>query len=226
MTDRTEAPEAESEAPQSRPAAHGEKTFHFYEVARGHRLAHDPLKAIVAPRPVGWITTLDAAGRVNLAPYSFFNAVHTNPPIVMFSSEGWKDSVANCQATGEFVANLATRPLAEAMNTTSAGVPHGMNEMELAGLAAAPCRLVRPPRVAAAPAALECKVLDIQQLKDLDERTLQGWLVLGQVVAVHIDTEYIRDGRFDTAGARPIARCGYRGDYAEVTELFEMIRPG
>lgn len=226
MTDSMEVHATERASTRAGLEDRSDRTFHFYEVAQGHRLAHDPIKAIVAPRPIGWITTLDAQGRVNLAPYSFFNAVHTNPPIVMFSSEGWKDSVANCQATGEFVANLATRPLAEAMNATSAGVPHGVNEMELAGLAAAPCRLVRPPRVAAAPAALECKVLDIQQLKDLDGRPLQGWLVLGQVVAVHIDMDYIRDGRFDTAGARPIARCGYRGDYAEVTKLFEMIRPG
>ncbi len=202
------------------------KPFHFYEVAHGHRLAHDPIKAIVAPRPIGWITTLDEAGRVNLAPYSFFNAFHTSPPIVGFASEGWKDSADNCRATGEFVANLATRPLAEAMNATSAGVAHGVDEMALAGLAPAPCRLVRPPRVADAPAALECKVLQILRLKDLDGAPLNGHLVLGQVVAVHIDPAYIRDGRFDTAAARPIARCGYRGDYAEVTELFEMIRPG
>lgn len=199
----------------------------FYDaLTNAHGLERDPFKALVAPRPIGWVSTLGRNGVVNLAPYSFFNAFHTDPPIVGFASEGWKDSVANCAATGEFVANLATRPLAEAMNATSAAVPHAISEMELAGLAPAPCRLVGPPRVAHAPAALECKVLQILQLKDLAGRPLKGHLVLGQVVAVHIDPDYIRDGVFDTAAARPIARCGHRGDYAEVTSLFEMIRPG
>jgi flavin reductase (DIM6/NTAB) family NADH-FMN oxidoreductase RutF len=201
------------------------KSFHFYEVAKGHGLKHDPFKAIVAPRPIGWVTTMDLEGRVNLAPYSFFNGFFSRPPIVGFCGETYKDSTANCETTGEFVANLATRALAEQMNLTSADVPHEVNEMTLAGLEAAPCRLVRPPRVAASPAALECKVLSVQQLKDIDGNPLTGFLTLGQVVAVHIDTDYLHDGVFDTAAARPIARCGYRGDYAEVSELFEMLRP-
>src|SRR5436853_580763 len=122
--------------------------FHFYEPRLGHRLPHDPFKAIVAPRPIGWISSLDTQGRVNLAPYSFFNAFCESPPIVGFSSGGRKDSQRNVEATGEFVANLATMRHAQAMNLTSAPVPHGVNEMELAGLQAAPCRLVKPPRVA------------------------------------------------------------------------------
>jgi flavin reductase (DIM6/NTAB) family NADH-FMN oxidoreductase RutF len=199
---------------------------YFYEPRLGHGLPHDPFKAILAPRPVGWISTVDAQGRVNLAPYSFFNGFGGNPPIVGFSSEGRKDSSGNAQATGEFVCNLVTRSLAEAMNQTAAPLAHGQDEMAFAGLAAAPSRLVRPPRVALSPAAFECKVLQVIVLKDLDGVATGAELVLGQVVGVHIDPAYLKDGIFDTVAAQPIARCGYRGDYAEVTALFEMIRPG
>ncbi|MDB5294066.1 MAG: Asp/Glu/hydantoin racemase [Phycisphaerales bacterium] len=197
-------------------------SFHFYEPRNGHGLPHDPFKAIVAPRPIGWISTVDASGRVNLAPYSFFNAFCDAPPIVGFSSAGRKDSQRNVEATGEFVANLATRRQAEAMNASSLPLPHGASEMAHAGLAAAPCRLVRPPRVADAPAALECRLLTTLPLTDLDGRPTGHTLVLGQVVGVHIDPAYLKDGLFDMAAAGTIARCAYRGDYAEVTELFEM----
>lgn len=198
---------------------------HFYEPHLGHGLPHDPFKAIVAPRPIGWISTVDSGGRVNLAPYSFFNAFCDAPPIVGFSSAGRKDSQRNVEATGEFVANLATRRQAEAMNASSAAVPHGVNEMDLAGLAAAPSRLVKPPRVADAPASLECKLLTTLPLNDLAGRPTGHTLVLGQVVGVHIDRAFLKDGLFDMALAGTIARCGYRGDYAEVTGLFEMLRP-
>ncbi len=199
--------------------------FHFYEPRLGHGLPHDPFKAIVAPRPIGWISTVDAEGRVNLAPYSFYNAFSEAPPIVGFSSGGRKDSQRNIEATGEFVANLVTRKQAEAMNLTSAPFPHGVNEMERAGLAAAPCRLVRPPRVAEAPAALECKLLQVVPLRDLDGKLTANTLLLGQVVGVHIDKAYLKQGLFDLAAAGTIARCGYRGDYVEVTSVFEMMRP-
>src|SRR5262245_58067249 len=152
--------------------------FHFYEPKDGHRLPHDPFKAIVAPRPIGWISSIDAEGRVNLAPYSFFNAFCDSPPIVGFSSSGRKDSQRNVEATGEFAANLATRRQAEAMNRTSAPFPHGVNEFEAAGLRAAPSRLVKPPRVADAPAALECKLLLPLPLKDLDGRPTPNTLIL------------------------------------------------
>jgi flavin reductase (DIM6/NTAB) family NADH-FMN oxidoreductase RutF len=142
--------------------------FHFYEPKHGHRLPHDPFKAIVAPRPIGWISTVDSGGRVNLAPYSFFNAFCERPPIIGFSSGGRKDSQRNVEETGEFVFNLATRRQAEAMNRTSAPFPRGVNEFEAAGIASAPSRLVKPPRVADAPAALECKLLLVLPLKDLD----------------------------------------------------------
>ncbi len=198
---------------------------YFYEPRNGHGLPHDPIKAILAPRPIGWISTLDRQGRVNLAPYSYFNGFGSAPPIVGFSSEGRKDSLANVEATGEFVCNLVTRPLAEAMNLTAAPLPSGTDEMAAAGLAAAASRCVRPPRVARSPAAFECKLLQIVVLKDLAGEPTGAQLVLGQVVGVHIDPAYLADGIFDTAAARIIARCGYRGDYAEVDQMFEMIRP-
>ena len=198
---------------------------YFYETRLGHGLPHDPFKAILAPRPIGWVSTVDTNGLVNLAPYSFFNGFNSDPPIVGFSSEGRKDSVSNAEATGEFVCNMVTRDLAELMNATSANVSHDINEMALVGLDPATSRLVKPPRVARAAAAFECKVVQILPLHDLAGDALDSFLVLGQVVGVHINPAFLIDGRFDTAAARPIARCGYRGDYAEVTGLFEMIRP-
>ncbi|MBL27968.1 MAG: flavin reductase [Rhodospirillaceae bacterium] len=188
------------------------------------KLPHDPFKAIVAPRPIGWITALSAKGETNLSPYSFFNAVSAHPHIVMFSSETKKDAVTFIEETGEFTCSLATKPLAEQMSLTSAPLPRGENEYLHAGLEMATSRYVKPPRVAASPAALECKLLAIQQLVDLNGSTLPRWMVMGQVVGMFIDDRYIRDGRFDTAGANPIARCGYQ-DYAEVDSLFSIQRP-
>jgi flavin reductase (DIM6/NTAB) family NADH-FMN oxidoreductase RutF len=199
--------------------------FHFYEPKLGHGLAHDPVKAIVAPRPIGWISTVDFAGVVNLAPYSFFNAFAARPPIIGFSNERASDSLANCEATGEFVFNLVTLGMAEVMNATSSAVPPEVDEMQLTGLEALPSRLVRPPRVAGSPASFECKVLQILPLVDLEGQRTKATLVLGQVVGVHIDKDYLSDGKFDTAKAQPLARCGYLSDYAVVRELFDMPRP-
>ncbi|HEY2017643.1 MAG TPA: flavin reductase family protein [Bryobacteraceae bacterium] len=199
--------------------------FHFYEPSKGHGLPHDPFKAIVAPRPIGWISTRDAEGAVNLAPYSYFNAVCDRPPMVMFSSSGWKDTVANIQATGEFVCNLVTRPLAERMNLTSAALPHGVNEFEFAKLEAAPCVLVTPPRVAEAPAALECKLVQIVRLHDRDGSALDQYLTIGEVVGVHIDRAYLSEGLFDLLAAHPVQRAGYTADYTEATTGFKMKRP-
>jgi flavin reductase (DIM6/NTAB) family NADH-FMN oxidoreductase RutF len=197
----------------------------FYDTRDGSRtLPHDPFKAIVAPRPIGWITSISAEGKVNLAPYSYFNGVLSRPNLVMFSSEGFKDSVGNIRDTGEFVCNLATWDLREAMNATSAPLPHGINEMERAGLAPAPSKLVKPPRVAASPCALECKLIKIVQLNDLDGRDLDGHVVIGRVIGVHIDDRFIRDGRLDTQAMKPIARCGY-DEYAVVERMFAMTRP-
>jgi flavin reductase (DIM6/NTAB) family NADH-FMN oxidoreductase RutF len=202
------------------------QTTHFYEPTKGHGLKRDPFKAIVAPRPIGWISTVDAEGRVNLAPYSFFNGVSSRPPMVYFSSEGRKDSLANIEATGEFVCNFVSMALAHAMNETAATLPHGTDEMALAGLAPAPSRLVRPPRVAAAPAALECRVAQVLNVHNAAGKALNTWMVIGEVVGVHIDPAFLKDGIFDTAAAHPVARCGYRGDYADVSAIFEMVRPG
>lgn len=205
---------------------HETNDFYFYEPGRRHGLAHDPFKAIVGPRPIGWFSTLDAQGRVNLAPYSFYNALGDTPPIIGFSSTGRKHSLRNIETTGEFVANFVTKALAEAMSLTSIDAPAGVDEMALAGLTPAPCRLVAPPRVAQSPAALECKLLQVVQLHDLAGKALEQYLVLGQVVGVHIDPAYLVNGRFDTAAAHPILRAGYRGDYAEIGSMFEMLRPG
>ncbi|MGO4174292.1 flavin reductase family protein [Bosea sp. TAF32] len=187
-------------------------------------LAYDPFKAIVAPRPIGWITALSAKGEVNLSPYSFFNAISSRPNIVMFSSEAKKDAVSFIEETGEFTCSLVTKALAHPMNLTSAPLPRGESEYVHAGLEMAPSRFVKPPRVAGTPAALECKLLSIQQLHDLDGNAVPRWMVLGQVVGTFIDDAFVKNGRFDTAGANPIARCGY-ADYAEVTSLFSIQRP-
>lgn len=197
----------------------------FYATDRNdHGLPYDPFKAIVAPRPIGWISSMGAEGEINLAPYSFFNGASTRPPIVSFSSEGRKDSLTFIEQTREFVCNLATYDLRLAMNQSSGNYPRGVDEMKMAGLDPAPSRLVRPPRVAASPCALECRLLQVVSLSDLEGRSLDRHVVFGQVVGVHIDDRFIKDGRLDLALARPIARCGYN-DYAVVTDVFEMVRP-
>ena len=198
----------------------------FYETRQRDKtlLPHDPFKAIVAPRPIGWISTRAKDGRINLAPYSFFNGFSSAPPIVGFSSEGAKDSAAFATDSGEFVANLATMDLVDAMNQTSAPLPRGENEFIHAGLTMASCRVVGAPRIAEAHAALECVVVEVVRLKNRQGEAIDRYLVLGEVVAVHIDDKFIRDGRFDAAAAQPIARCGYQ-DYAVVEKLFSLARP-
>ncbi|WP_293862597.1 flavin reductase family protein [uncultured Alsobacter sp.] len=198
----------------------------FYDtVTYGHGLPHDPLKAIVAPRPIGWISSLNKAGELNLAPYSFFNAFSSRPPIVGFSSEGRKDSVTFVEETGEFVCNLATWDLRDAMNATSAPLARGKSEFEHARLEQEPSRLVKPPRVKGVAAALECKLVQVVQLSTHQGEPMDTHLVLGQVVGVFIDDAYITpEGRFDMLKARPIARCGY-ADYAVVDSAFALERP-
>lgn len=196
----------------------------FYEPKNGHGLRHDPLKAIIAPRPIGWISTLDPQGRPNLAPYSFFNALGSRPAVLAFSSEGMKHSAKYAIASGEFVFNLSTRPLFDAMNASSGTLPAGVSEFEAAGIEAAPCRVVRAPRVAASPAAMECRVVHHWDVMDVDGQPTGAVVVFGQVVGVHIDEAVLKDGLFDTVAAQVIARCGYR-DYTQVTEMFEVARP-
>ena len=201
--------------------------IHFYEPANGHGLRHDPFNAIIAPRPIGWISSHDRGGRLNLAPYSFFNAFNYNPPILGFSSVGRKDSVRNIEQTGEFVWNLATRPLADAMNLTAEHFAHEVDEFAMSGLTPVPSRMIGVPRVGESPVAMECKLSQLVQLQGADGRKVDTWLVLGEVVAVHINRSLLKDGVYDTAAARPILRAGRWGDYAEITPdvMFEMARP-
>lgn len=201
--------------------------FLSYMVDQGHGLPHSPLKALVAPRPIGWISTRSAMGVLNLAPYSFFNMICDSPPLIAFSSGGRKDSLSNAQATGEFVWNLVTRPLAEKMNMTSAVVGSEVDEFDLAGLTPLPGIATDTPRVAESPAALECKVTQILRLTARDGSETDQWLTIGQVLAVHIRNDLIKDGVVDTGAAEPVMRAGYAADYAVIDpgSMFKMSRP-
>ncbi len=201
----------------------------FYETKIGHGLPRDPFKSLVAPRPIGWFTTLNTDGSVNLAPYSFFNAVADDPPVVMFSSGGRagvpvKDSVLNAETSGEFVHNLVTWDLREEMNTTSDEVAHGIDEAAMAGLELEPSRIVKPPRVKASPAALECRYLQTLKIPQ-NGKAGPNQVVFGQVVGIYIADEILKDGRVDLSLVRPIARLGY-AQYAVVDTIFRMLRPG
>jgi flavin reductase (DIM6/NTAB) family NADH-FMN oxidoreductase RutF len=201
----------------------------FYETdGNQHGLPHDPFKSCIVPRPIGWITTLSRAGIINLAPYSFFNGVASEPPMVMFAANGPparpdKDTLKNCEETGEFVANMATWALREQMNRSSAPVAAEVEETALAGLDTEPAVLVKPPRVKAAPIHLECAV---HQVVDLPCTALGGRnaMVLGRVLGIHIRDEVLRDGLVDLAGIKPIARLGYM-DYTVIQTIFPMTRP-
>ena len=210
-----------SDAPQA-PA-----DFHFYEPARGHGLPHDPFNAMVGPRPIGWISSRDATGRLNLAPYSFFNAFNYTPPIVGFASIGAKDTLRNIRETREFGWNLATRPLAERMNASCAAVPPEVDEFELAGLTPVASRTIAVPRVAESPVSFECRLTQIVQLQGVSGTPVETWLVLGEVVGVHIARALLKDGIYDTAAAEPILRAGGPADYFTITpdNRFRMFRP-
>jgi len=204
-----------------------EADFHTYEPAKGHGLPHDPFNAIVGPRPIGWISSRSAAGALNLAPYSFFNAFNYTPPIVGFASIGAKDSLRNIRETGEFGWNLATRPLAEQMNASCAAVPPEVDEFVLAGLTPVASRQIAAPRVAEAPVSFECKLTQLIQLQGLDGVPVPTWLILGEVVAIHIAKRLLVDGIYDTAAAEPILRAGGPADYFAITpdNRFRMFRP-
>jgi flavin reductase (DIM6/NTAB) family NADH-FMN oxidoreductase RutF len=196
----------------------------FYDARKNdHGFQYDPFKALVAPRPIAWISSLTAEGHANLAPYSYFNAFSQAPHYVAFGSGPRKDSLRNIEATGEFAVNLVTLALAEHMNATAAHVPPDADEFRLAGLAKAACRLIAPPRVAESPACLECRLHQVVPLPGDDGRA-DDFLVIGRVVGIHIDDRFIQDGRVDTAAMRLIARLGY-SEYATVTEAWRMRRP-
>ena len=197
----------------------------FYDAIKNdHGFQYDPFKALVAPRPIGWISTLSANGKANLAPYSYFNAMSQAPHYVVFGSGPKKDSLHNAEAAGEFAVNLATWDLREKINVSSAVVPPEIDEFELAGLAKAPCRLIAAPRVAESPVCFECKLYKIIDLPG-DDGSVANFLAIGRVIGIHIDDRFIHEGRVDTAGMKPIARLGY-SEYATVDVAWRMRRPG
>lgn len=197
----------------------------FYDTTSNkHGLSHDPFKAIVSPRPIGWIGTRGADGSHNLAPYSFFNAISDRPKLVMFSSSGHKDSVRNIEATGVFTCSFVGRDLIDQMNVTSIAAAYGESEFEIAGLTVRYGQLVEAPFVGEALAVLECRMTEVMRPRTLDGSESESWVVFGQVVGIHIRDEAIREGRFDMATARPIGRMGYM-DYCDAGDVFEMMRP-
>lgn len=201
--------------------------YHYYEPADGHKLAHDPFNAIIAPRTIGWVSTMDSDGQVNLAPYSFFNAFNYVPPIIGFASVGYKDSVRNIEQTGEFCWNLATKKLAHEMNMSSASVSADVDEFDYAGLQKCKASKVAPPFVAQSPVVMECRKTQIVQLTAANGKPCETWLVLGEVVAVHINKQLIVEGVYQTSSAEPLLRGGGTGDYFTVTadNKFQMPRP-
>ncbi len=200
----------------------------FYKIGEPHGLPHDPFKSCVLPRPIGWISTISADGVVNLAPYSFFNALASEPPMVMFSSNGKqpfgpKDSLTNAEATGEFVCSMATWELRDFIKLSSAAEPPEVNEFEQAGLETEPSELVKPPRVKAAPTHLECVYHTTVELP-CDIEGGRNAVCIGRVVGVHIRDDFLTDGKIDIARIRPLARLGYR-DYTVVDEVSSLTRP-
>lgn len=199
----------------------------FYEPKDGHGLPHNPFNAVVTPRPIGWISTRGADGRDNLAPYSFFNAVAYVPPQVMFAStgtkpdrDGTKDSVAQIRETGVFCVNVVEYAARDAMNRSAGPWPRDVDEFTDAGIPREECRMIACARVAQAPAALECRLTQIVQLAGA-----ANFMVLGEVVGIHLRDDCLRDGLFDVTRFQPLARLGYR-DYTAVAEVFAMPRPG
>ncbi|HHR5848691.1 TPA: flavin reductase family protein [Providencia alcalifaciens] len=201
--------------------------FYSYQPQQGHGLPHDPIPSLIAPRPIGWISTCDKQGRTNLAPYSFFNIFNYSPPILVFSSVGKKDSVTNAIETGEFVYNLATLELAQQINLSSAILPHGESEFDLTQLSTLPSTLVTPPRIAQTPVSMECVVTEYQQLKRADGSLLDTWMVMGEVVMVHIDEATLEQGLYNSARQKPLMRAGGPADYywIEEQQKLEMYRP-
>jgi flavin reductase (DIM6/NTAB) family NADH-FMN oxidoreductase RutF len=197
----------------------------YYDPRRNdHGLPRNPMLALVVPRPIGWISTVSCAGVVNLAPYSFFNLVSGSPPFVMFSSKPRKDSQRNAEETGEFVCNMATYDLREVVNASSTEWEPAISEPERVGLEMAPCRAVKPPRVARSPIALECKYFKTVELVSSDGTLNASSVVLGEVIGIHIDDSVIVDGLVDVTRVQPLARLGYM-DFCAVNELFAIQRP-
>ena len=197
----------------------------FYDAIKNdHGFEYDPFKALVAPRPIGWISSLSPEGVANLAPYSYFNAMSQDPHYVVFGSGPRKDSLSNIEATGEFAVNLATFDLREQVNASSARVAPDVDEFVLSGLSKAPCRLIKVPRVAESPVCLECRLYKVIDLPGNDG-VARDHMAIGRVLGIYIDDRFIENGRVNSAALRPIARLGY-SEYATVTETWRMRRPG
>ena len=197
----------------------------FYEPRKkNHGLPHDPYNAIVGPRPIGWITSMNSEGQINLAPYSFFTSVSSDPPMVMFASDGRKHTIDFVEQTGEFVCNLAVWDLRMHVKDTSLPFPRGIDEMAAVGLEAAPSTLVKPPRVKASPCALECKWLRTIRLNDIDGNPAPRFIAFGQVIGIHIDERFIKDGLLDSGAMMPIARAGYQEYFVTSAEARFFVK--
>ena len=197
----------------------------FYNPDNGHNLPHDPFKAIVSPRPIGWISSMDNEKNVNLAPYSFFNAVADSPPMVMFSITGQKknislkDTLQNITETKCFVVNVVGKDLLHQMNQTSGNYPKNTDEFILAKLEKSNCVHIDVPRVKKSPASLECTLYKILKLPGVSNN-----MVIGKVIGVHINENNLKNGVFDILAYDPVARLGYK-DYTYVSSKFELERP-
>lgn len=198
------------------------ESFHSYEPKLGHGLAHNPLNAIVAPRPIGWLATTGADGHHNLAPYSFFNLFNYDPPILGFASTAWKDTAENVKRTGEFVWNLVTVPLLPQMNETSATVPPHVDEFDLASLTKRDSVKVAPPRVGESPVSFECKLTQQFELTDAAGRPTGAWMTFGEAVMIHLREDLIDDGIFDTVRVDPLLRGGGPSDYFSISHGARM----
>ena len=197
----------------------------FYEPRKkNHGLPHDPYNAIVGPRPIGWITSMNSEGQINLAPYSFFTSVSSDPPMVMFASDGRKHTIDFVEQTGEFVCSLAVWDLRMHVKDTSLPFPRGIDEMAAVGLEAAPSILVKPPRVKASPCALECKWLRTIRLNDIDGNPAPRFIAFGQVIGIHIDERFIKDGLLDSGAMMPIARAGYQEYFVTTAEARFFVK--
>lgn len=193
-----------------------EERYHYFSAARHHGLARNPLKAIVGPRPIAWVSTLSSTGVGNLAPYSFFNMISDRPPMLMFSSVGYKDTVRNIEATGEFSISLVSRALSDEMNLSSQDFPPEIDEFDVCGAQRMACQAIKPPAVAGSPAILECRAVEVKRLADLDQHAIDVWMVIGQILGVHVDRACLTDGQFRTELANPILRAGYADEYWEI----------
>jgi len=198
----------------------------FYEPDKGHGLPHNPFNAIITPRPIGWISTRGKDGANNLAPYSFFNGVAYTPPQVMFACTGLKsdrhigkDSIANIDETGVFCVNVVEYDRRDAMNKTSETLPAGVDEFAVAGLRVAECETIDCPRIADAPAALECRLTQVVRIEGE-----QNLIAIGTVTGIHLRDDCLVDGKFDVTRFKPLARLGYR-DYSVIDTTFTLARP-